>query len=74
MSKGYCFDYDGMGRLTHAKYGEGNVLSQNPNRFNEQVTGYDKMGNILGIKRFGRISATGYGMIDDLAMIIMATS
>lgn len=67
-SKGYCFDYDGMGRLTHAKYGEGNVLSQNPNRFNEQVTGYDKMGNILGIKRFGRISATGYGMIDDLAM------
>lgn len=68
VSKGYCFDYDGMGRLTHAKYGEGNVLSQNPNRFNEQVTGYDKMGNILGIKRFGRISATGYSMIDDLAM------
>ena len=35
---------------------EGNNLTINPNRFNEQITGYDKMGNILKLKRYGQES------------------
>ena len=68
IMRGYHFTYDNLNRLTNAVYGEGSVLVQNQNRFNEQVTGYDKMSNILGIKRSGQTSSTGYGLIDDLAM------
>ena len=68
IMRGYRFTYDNLNRLTNAVYGEGGVLVQNQNRFNEQVTGYDKMSNILGIKRSGQTSSTGYGLIDDLAM------
>ena len=52
--------------MKHAIYGEGSILVTNPNRFNEQVTAYDKMGNILGLLRYGQISATEYGLIDNL--------
>ena len=68
IMRGYHFTYDNLNRLTNAVYGEGSVLVQNQNRFNEQVTGYDKMSNILGIKRSGQTSSTGYGLIDDPAM------
>ena len=66
--RGYKFSYDRLGRLTDAEYGEGPSLSVNTNRFNEQVTGYDKMGNILGLKRYWQTSATGYDVIDDLSL------
>ena len=66
--RGYKFSYDRLGRLTDAEYGEGPSLSVNTNRFNEQVTGYDKMGNILGLKRYGQTSSTGYDVIDDLSL------
>ena len=66
--RGYKFSYDRLGRLTDAEYGEGPSFSVNTNRFNEQVTGYDKMGNILGLKRYGQTSATGYDVIDDLSL------
>ena len=46
--RGYRFTYDGLSRLKDALYGEGTTLAANTDRFNEQVTGYDKMGNILG--------------------------
>ncbi|WP_254887077.1 RHS repeat domain-containing protein, partial [Bacteroides xylanisolvens] len=36
------------------------------NRFNEQITGYDKMGNILGLLRYGQTDADSYGLIDNL--------
>ena len=49
--RGYKFTYDGFSRLKDAIYGEGEQLSNNLNRFNEQVTGYDKNGNILGLLR-----------------------
>ena len=65
-SKGYKFTYDGLSRLKIADYGEGNDLSQSPGHYNEHVTGYDKMGNILGLLRYGRTSATDYGLVDDL--------
>ena len=41
-------------------------MSQSPGHYNEHVTGYDKMGNILGLLRYGRTSATDYGLVDDL--------
>ena len=43
--------YDGLNRMTDALYGEGNNLTINSDRFNEHIMEYDKMGNILGLKR-----------------------
>jgi hypothetical protein len=37
--RGYKISYDGLSLMTDAVYGEGNVLTQHPNRFNEQVAG-----------------------------------
>lgn len=65
---GYKYGYDGLNRMTEAIYGEGDNLNVNLNRFNEQVTGYDKNGNILGLKRFGQTSQSAYGLIDNLSM------
>lgn len=67
-TRGYKFTYDDLSRLKDAIYGEGTAISLNANRFNEQVTGYDKMGNILGLKRYGQTSTTGYNVIDDLSL------
>ncbi|MCS2584897.1 hypothetical protein NXY00_20240 [Bacteroides sp. BFG-551] len=58
--KGYSFTYDGLSRLKDAVYGEGTSLNQNCNRFNEQITGYDKMGNILGS---ASLRSNGYGFL-----------
>uniref|UniRef100_UPI00291C5567 RHS repeat domain-containing protein n=1 Tax=Bacteroides bouchesdurhonensis TaxID=1841855 RepID=UPI00291C5567 len=66
--RGYRFTYDGLSRLKDAIYGEGTMLAANTNRFNEQITGYDKMGNILGLKRYGQTAASSYGMIDNLTL------
>lgn len=65
---GYKFTYDGVNRLKNAIYGEGKTLSENVNRFSEQVTGYDKQGNITGLLRYGQISLNGYGVIDNLCL------
>lgn len=62
----YNFDYDGMKRMRNAYYGEGTSMNMNKNGFAEQVTGYDKNGNILGLKRYGQIGHDMYGLIDDL--------
>ena len=51
-----------------AEYGEGERLASNPNRFNEEVTSYDKTGNILGIRRMGQTGAQEYGLVDNLAL------
>jgi len=64
--KGYTFTYDGLNRLRDAVYGEGGGLSFNTNRFNEQVTEYDKMGNILSLLRYGQTSSGDYGLLDNL--------
>ena len=66
QEKGYSFTYDGLSRLKDAVYGEGASLNQNRNRFNEQITGYDKMGNILGLLRYGQTGTDSYGLIDNL--------
>ena len=54
--------------MKKAEYGEGERLAINPNRFNEEVTAYDKTGNILGIKRMGQTGAQEYGLVDNLAL------
>ena len=66
---GYRFTYDGLSRMKDAIYGETNTLSINQNRFSEQITGYDKMGNILSLLRYGQTSATGYGLVDNLNLV-----
>ena len=68
MKRGYKFMYDGRSRLLRAVYGEGEGLNVNQDLFNEEITGYDKNGNILGIKRCGKRSEDEYGLIDNLVM------
>ena len=65
-ARGYKFTYDGLSRLKNAIYGEGDNLTSNVNRFNEQITGYDRNGNILGLSRYGQTGASAYGLIDNL--------
>ena len=64
--RGYRFTYDGLNRLQDAVYGEGNLLQSNVGRFNEQVTGYDKNGNITDLLRYGQAGAATYGLLDNL--------
>lgn len=66
--RGYRFTYDGLSRLKDATYSERRNLAIHPNRFNEQVTGYDRNGNILGLKRFGQTAENDYGLIDNLSL------
>ncbi|MEY8720861.1 RHS repeat-associated core domain-containing protein [Bacteroides stercorirosoris] len=68
--RGYKFSYDGLNRLLTASYGEGSSLSANVNRFTEQITGYDKNGNILGLKRYGQTGTSTYGLFDNLTMTL----
>ncbi|HJD76375.1 MAG TPA: RHS repeat-associated core domain-containing protein [Bacteroides reticulotermitis] len=68
--RGYCFEYDSLSRLKNAAYGEGEELSLNTNHFNEQITSYDKNGNILGLKRYGQTSASDYGLVDNLTITL----
>ena len=70
VTRGYKFTYDGVSRMTDATYGEGDLINANLNRFTEQVTGYDKNGNILGLKRYGQTGASSYGLIDNLALTL----
>lgn len=67
--RGYKFTYDGFSRLKDAVYGEGELLSNNTNHFTEQVTGYDKNGNILGLLRYGQTNTMSYGLIDNLNLV-----
>lgn len=63
--RGYKFTYDNLARLTAATYGEGTAITSNLNRFNENVTYNDKMGNIKTLTRRGKLNS-GYGDIDNL--------
>lgn len=68
--RGYKFEYDLLDRLTNAHYGEGSKLSENSDHYTEQITDYDKMGNILGLLRYGKTSSTGYGLVDNLSFAL----
>ncbi|WP_308759630.1 DUF6443 domain-containing protein [uncultured Bacteroides sp.] len=64
--RGYKFTYDGLDRIQNAIYGETVSLSTNINRFSENVSEYDKNGNIKSLQRYGRTGASAYGMLDNL--------
>ncbi len=64
--RGYKFTYDGLDRLLNGTYGEGEQLNSNSGRYSENVTGYDKNGNITGLERYGRSGSSSYGMCDAL--------
>ena len=64
--RGYKFTYDGLDRLLNGTYGEGEQLNSNSGRYSENVTGYDKNGNITGLERCGRSGSSSYGMCDAL--------
>ena len=68
--RSYKFTYDGLDRMLNATYGETAGISTNANRFSENVTGYDKNGNIKGLQRYGQLSSTAYGMIDNLTLTL----
>lgn len=64
--RGYKFTYDGLNRIQNAVYGETANLNANANRFSENVTGYDRNGNIRSLQRFGQTGASSYGLTDNL--------
>ena len=68
ITRNYQYSYDKLNRLTSANYSEGSNSMTNTNHFNEQVTGYDKHGNITGLKRYGQTGQSSYGLIDDLSL------
>ena len=64
QTKSYTFGYDTVGRLTAAAFSDAAGASIN---FSENVSAYDANGNITGLQRYGRTSASAYGLIDNLA-------
>ena len=68
--RGYKSTYDGLDRLLNATYGETAGISTNANRFSENVTGYDKNGNIKGLQRYGQTGASAYGLLDNLTFTL----
>ena len=64
--RGYKFTYDGIDRMLTATYGETAGINTNTNRFSENVTAYDKNGNIKTLQRYGQTAASSYGLIDNL--------
>jgi RHS repeat-associated protein len=63
--RGYSFQYNPLGWLTGAAYGEGTALNTNTLRYDESFT-YDKAGNIAILKRYGMRDNNTFGLIDDL--------
>ena len=71
--RGYKFTYDGLSRLMNATYGETAGINTNTNRFSENVTAYDKNGNINTLQRYGQTAASSYGLIDNLTFTLGGT-
>ena len=68
--RGYKFTYDGLSRLMNATYGETAGINANTDRFSENVTAYDKNGNIKTLQRYGQTAASSYGLIDNLTFTL----
>jgi len=63
--RGYTFGYDGLSRLTSANYLVNGAANNN---FKVQNITYDKHGNMKTLQRYGKTSASAYGLIDNLTM------
>lgn len=68
--RGYKFTYDGLDRMLNATYGETASINTNANRFSENVTSYDKNGNIKSLQRYGQTGASAYGLVDNLTFTL----
>lgn len=67
--RGYKFTYDNMSRMRNAIYGEGTSITPPTGKnFSENVIGYDYNGNITSLQRYGKVSGSTYGKIDDLSI------
>jgi len=65
-TRGYKYTYDNVGRMKQAIYGEGSSLTTNAGRFSESIGRYDKNGNIKTLTRYGKLTASAYGLTDNL--------
>lgn len=66
--RGYAFSYDNLSRLTAANYlKDGAVQSNNGTTpFFKTVYTYDKHGNIKTLQRYGKTTASAFGLIDNM--------
>lgn len=64
--RGYDFAYDGLNRLEESTYVEGAGMSQNKNRYSENVLSYSANGSIERLQRYGKKNNGTFGLIDDL--------
>ena len=62
----YDFAYDGLNRLEESTYAEGADMSQNKNRYSENVLSYFANGSIERLQRYGKKNNGTFGLIDDL--------
>ena len=62
----YDFAYDGLNRLEESTYAEGEGMSQNKNRYSENVLSYSANGSIERLQRYGKKNNGTFGLIDDL--------
>ena len=64
--RGYDFAYDGLNRLEESTYVEGAGMSQNKNRYSENILSYSPNGSIERLQRYGKKNNGTFGLIDDL--------
>lgn len=64
--RGYDFAYDGLNRLEKSTYAEGAGMSQNKNRYSENILSYSPNGSIERLQRYGKKNNGTFGLIDDL--------
>lgn len=62
----YDFAYDGLNRLEESTYAEGADMSQNKNRYSENILSYSPNGSIERLQRYGKKNNETFGLIDDL--------
>jgi RHS repeat-associated protein len=68
-NRGYAFAYDNLSRLAAANYLENGAVNANY----KTAYSYDKMGNLLTLQRYGKTSATVYGLTDNLTFSYAGT-
>lgn len=60
--KMYTFTYDGLNRLTEAKYSEGNIILQNNGKYTEEMLQYTPDGMTKRFRRHGRKDGGATGL------------
>lgn len=63
-TRGYAFTYDNLSRLTAANYLENAAANAN---YKTAYT-YDKHGNMKTLQRYGKNTASGYNIVDNLTI------